>query len=251
MTRYPPLLALLALLPACAMAGPCEDLPQPSAARPIQAEGTLFCFVQTRPLDEPQGAGSSMPHAISIFASRKGHPAEFFHELPYSSTASRIDDAFLAPGSGPGRLVVLHSSDVPSTFEIAGRLHDVTVVDLQPAGPRVNEPARTFFDIGGDITDAKGDVVFRYPYKTRSEVIAALGSPLFAASEATPVKATVSSKASLYPEPDPRIATRSYLIEGDHVATQSASGGWCQIRYKGKSKEITRWMECAKLRAID
>ncbi len=251
MIRNPLVLALLALLPACAMAGPCEELPQPAAAKPLQAADTVFCFVQTQPLDGPQGAESSVPPAISIFASRKGHPAEFFHELPYSSTASRIDDAFLSPANAPQHLVVLHSSDVPSTFEISGRLHDVTVVDLQPAGLRVNERARTFFDMGGDITDGKGDVAFQYPYKTRNEVTAALRSPLFSASEATPVKATVSSKAFLYPEPDARIATRSYLIKGDHVTTQSASGGWCQIRYKGKSREITRWMECAKLSAME
>ncbi|GAB3052487.1 hypothetical protein [Stenotrophomonas tumulicola] len=248
------LLAVALVLPlsACANASalPCDALPQEAASKPVEANGTVFCFVHARPQDEAPGSAPSGPAAISVYASRQGAPATFVYELPYSGTDSVVDDAFLANGRSAGeQVVIIHSSDAPSTFEITGKLHDVTVLDVSGKHPVVSEKARKFFDIGGDVADASGNITFHYPYKTRQPVIAALDSPIFNASASNPVAAQVKDKAFLYPEPDSRVASKAYVIKGDTVSVQDASGGWCQVSYQGKSKAIVRWMQCELLQA--
>ncbi len=220
------------------------------ASKPVQSKKFFFCFFFTQAEDGTTTATSTDPAAISVyFSSGKAIP-EFLYELPYSGTESIIEDAFLVPSRESERLAVIHSSDAPSTFEIAGRLYDVTVFDLSGQRPELDSSANKFFDGGGDLSDSNGSVIYYYPYKTREKVISALHSPIYGATPERPASATVTKKSFLYIEPNSREISRTYLIKGDTVSVEDATAGWCNVRYKGNSKPIVKWMQCDFLKPI-
>lgn len=237
--------AALLFFPLCVHAStkPCDALKLKAASEPVEVGATVFCFVHARPQDEEAGSPPG-PTAIAVYTSSHSAPAKLLYELPYSGTESTIEETFVVSGQGSSKqLIVIHSSDAPSTFDIAGRLYDVTVLNVSPR-PSVDEKAGKFFGLGADLVDQNGSIFFQYPYKDREHVTTAINSPLYRVSDANSVPAEVKSKALLYPEPNSRQATKSYLIKGDLVFIVDATGGWCNVRYKGKSKTIVKWLQC-------
>jgi hypothetical protein len=220
------------------------------ASKPVQSKKFAFCFFFTPADDGTTTPTSSDPPAISIYFSFDKAPPTLLYELPYSGTESIIEDAFLVPSRESERLAIIHSSDKPSTFEIAGRLYDVTVFDLSKSRPEMDLIAKKFFDGGGDLSDPNGSVTYYYPYKTREEVVSALQSPIYGAKSESPLSATVTDKAFLYSEPNSREMSRTYLIKGDVVSVEAATAGWCNVSYQGKSKSIIKWMQCSLLDPI-
>lgn len=118
----------------------CKKLALKEASNPIYAGDFTFCFLFT----PPEEGVPTDPEAISVYYSPEETAPIFLYELPYSGTESRIDDAFLIPENGGERLAVIHSSDTPSTFEIASRLYDVTIIDIDKSRPSLNEKAKRF-----------------------------------------------------------------------------------------------------------
>ncbi|MCD7099391.1 hypothetical protein [Stenotrophomonas sp. MMGLT7] len=221
------------------------------ARKPIQSKKFSFCFFFTSANEGTTTATSTDPEAISVyFSSGKAQP-EFLYELPYSGTESIIEDAFLVTGRESERIAVIHSSDAPSTFEIAGRLYDVTVFDTSGKRPELDFSANKFFDGGGDLSGPNGNITYRYPYKTREKVISALHSPIYSAASEAPVSAIVTNKAFLYLEPSSREISKTYLIQGDVLSVEDATAGWCNVRYRGKSKSIIKWMHCEFLEPVE
>ncbi|QSQ51502.1 hypothetical protein [Xanthomonas translucens] len=221
----------------------CGNSALKEASKPLYSRDFTFCFLFTTP---EEGVPTD-PAAISVYYSSGKTKPVFLYELPYSGTESRIEDAFLVPTDGGERLAIIHSSDTPSTFEIVSQLYDVTVIDIGRNPPSLNETAKHFFDFGGDFADANGKVIYKYPYKTRDTVIAALKSKIFGIGPNGKLAATVKDKALLYPEPNSREKTKSYLIQGDKVSVEDATSGWCKIRFQAKAKQIVKWMDCSSL----
>ena len=242
------LLTLTALGRASAQA--CEDIGLKSAFPSIKVEGVTACFLYTKTNKLEKNQLSIDPDGLILYSISESQKPKLIYEFPYAGTKGEIQDAFITSvdGGPDRRLFVIHRIETPSSWESTSDIYDVIAIKFENNILTLDKQISRFFDMGGDLIDSPGNVIYRYPYKNKASIKTALNSSLFnAANSASRLEGVIRENTFLY-EGDhaPAIQDRSkiYLTKGDLVVLKDSVAGWCKVSHEGKVKTVEMWTQC-------
>jgi hypothetical protein len=228
----------------------CEDIGLRPAYPPIKMGGVTACFlyVKTNKLEKNQL--SIDPDGLILYSISESQKPKLIYEFPYAGTKGEIQDAFIASvdGGPDRRLFVIHRIETPSSWESTSDIYDVIAIKFEKNILTLDKQISRFFDMGGDLIDSSGNVIYRYPYKNKASIKTALNSSLFnAANSASRLEGVIRENTFLY-EGDhaPAIQDRSkiYLTKGDLVVLKDSVAGWCKVSHAAKVKTVEMWAQC-------
>lgn len=233
-----------------ASAHACDGLGLDSAYRSISMEGVTACFLYTKTNKLEKNQLSIDPDGLTLYSISEFQKPKLIYEFPYAGTKGEIQDAFIASvdGGPDRRLFVIHRIETPSSWESTSEIHDVIAIKLEHNILTLDKHVSRFFDMGGDLIDSSGNVIYRHPYKNKASIKTALNSSLFnAANSASRLEGVIRENTFLY-EGDhaPAIQDRSkiYLTKGDLVVLKDSVAGWCKVSHAGKVKTVEMWAQC-------
>jgi hypothetical protein len=65
------------------------------------------------------------------------------------------------------------------------------------------------------------------------------------AGDWTSLRRVTARKTFLFPKPDPKAKTRTYVVMGDLVGVLSQSGDWLRVEYVNGQKRVGGWIRAA------
>lgn len=230
----------------------CRGIGLREAYSSFDVDKVNACIVYTKSDVQTEGQLSRDPDGISLYSVVSSDTPKLVYEFPYDGTEGKIIDAFFLPvGRGEEMLFVIHHIVAPDSWSRVRDIYDVSVFRVGADSLFLDKKLTRFFHLGGDEIDRQGRVPYIYPYKDKSSVEKAAGSPLFRAIIADKeIPGTVLEKNVLYDggsEPLLQYSPKMYLIKGDKILVQDSWAGWCKISYQAKVKIVDKWMECKSI----
>lgn len=234
--------------------GACNDIRSQQSYPPLSTENGVVCFIQ-KAIPDPDNEAPIGEDAIFLYYVANGNaPVEAQGRgLLYDDTPGEIIDAFsLHTGrERRERIFVVHAVEVRQSLvepNSSGKFYSVSVFDVLERTLRFDERASDWFGANyGWLSDGR-QVIYRFPYQSKKDVLQAIDSPFFRLidrDEVIPVRIKV--KSYLHEGPMIRYRTEKYLIEGDRATVDKASGGWCRVTYSGGPKSQDMWLMCSAL----
>ncbi|MFT4255759.1 MAG: hypothetical protein QM599_02150 [Pseudoxanthomonas sp.] len=216
------------------------------AYKPVFHQEMAICFVLEDV--QPQSAGqlSRDPPVIALYSASSRLGIRRAGELPYPGGTGRVDDVFFLDidNDDNEEMIVIHSADPPSTWEVVDRLYDVRVFSILSSEVRENDNLSRIFGLGGDQTDSTGKIIYRFPYKNRAAIEKAANSMLGRLTLKGSIPGKMKEKAFFYRDASVLQRSNSYVVPGDSVVITDTTAGWCKATFEGKSKRTTAWLKC-------
>ncbi|MDN7997250.1 hypothetical protein QZN00_08875 [Burkholderia multivorans] len=233
---------------------PCAGFHGKQSYPPLSVGGGAICFIREPISDKNTGMSIGLDGIALYYIDNAGvsTKAEGLGLL-YDDTPGEIVDAFLLEAGRDGRekIFVIHAFEVRSSLaesDSSGKFYSVIVFDLSNNILRQNERFTDWFGAGyGWLSDGK-NVIYRFPYQSRRDVLQAVRSPFASLMEgAGKVSAEVKYKSYLSDWPSVRGKTKRYLTKGERVEVVQVSAGWCRVDYSGSQKSNNMWLMCSAL----
>lgn len=224
----------------------CESIGGDVAYDPVSYKGVTGCFILEYDNDENAGGLSRNPPVIVLYSISSNLGVSRVGELPYPGSTGRVDDAFFldVDNDNVAEMLVIHSADAPSTWEVAGRVYDVRVFSVDHGEIFESKSLSRVFGLGGDQVNMAGEIVYRFPYKNRASVEAAVNSMIASLMTNEGVPGIMKEKSFFYRDASVQQRERAYVVAGDSVVVDDTTAGWCKATYEGKSRRTTAWLRC-------
>lgn len=232
----------------------CSKLGLKEAFSETTFKDSVVCYLFVKTTDnESDTSGLSVdPDGISIYSLVKGKEAERLVDLPYAGTNGKIVDAFTssADEGGEPKLYIIHSFELPSSWEALSDIYNVTVLSAKGDNLVVDKKASRYFGMGADLTNANGHI-FQYPYKSKEGLQSALNSLLYKKIMlSATIKGRLIKKTPLYLgefEPIFHEQTSLYKEKDSAVLIDDSTKGWCRTKNLKSQTTINVWLECSAL----
>lgn len=231
----------------------CDGVGLREAYKFVDAHGVKACLVYTQEGAQTEGVSSRGPDRISLYSAMSPDDLKFVYAFPYGGTEGKILDAFFLPVGGRDEelLFVMYRIESPKLWKSVSDIYGVSVFRREGDALLLDEKLTLFFDFRADTVDKQGRSTYVYPYKVKSSVEKAVGSPLFHAVIAkNKIAGSILEKTFLYDggsEPLLQSLPKAYLIKGDSVLVEDAKSGWCRVSYQTKVEMITKWVQCKSI----
>lgn len=173
--------------------------------------------------------------------------------LPYPGSTGRIQDViFLDLNSdGAEEMVVIHSADAPSTWEVIDRVYDPRVFLISEDGVAESQSLSRALGLGGDQINSHDGGLYVYPYKDQASIQAAVDGVVGGLMTHGSIQGTVNSTSFFYTYASVHERSGAYVIEGDPVTIEDTTAGWCKAKYQGETKQTTGWLWCDSIDLMD
>lgn len=179
-----------------------------------------------------------------------------FERLQYLASPGRVAGVLLTDASAKntGLLFIIHATEVSNSatgVNYSSDYYSVRVYRVSNGVFEVEKNLTSFFGAGGDIFEERADnIVYRYPYKTTSDIESAISKADYIDLVSGEVlKKEISQKVYLHDEPLESLSTKRYLIKGDHVELIRQTAGWCYVGYDNpKHGMINGWINCQAIK---
>ncbi|WP_134678341.1 hypothetical protein [Ectopseudomonas khazarica] len=179
-----------------------------------------------------------------------------FERLQYLASPGRIAGVLLAdtPAKNAGLLFIIHATGVSNSatgVNYSSDYYSVRVYRVRNGVFEIEKNLTSFFGAGGDIFEGDTDnVVYRYPYKTISDIESTISKRDFIdLVSGKTLKKEISQKVYLHDEPLESLSTKRYLIKDDHIELSRQTAGWCYVGYENpKRGMISGWVNCQSIK---
>jgi hypothetical protein len=231
----------------------CSSIGLSEAYKFIDAYGVKACLVYTQEGAQTLGVSSRGPDRISLYSAMSPDDLKFVYAFPYGGTEGKIIDAFFLPVGGRDEelLFVMYRIGAPKLWNSVSDIYGVSVFRREGDALLLDEKSTLFFDLRADTVDKQGRSTYVYPYKVKSSVEKAVGSPLFhSVISKNKIAGSILEKTFLYDGASESLLQNShntYLVKGDNVLVEDATAGWCKVSYQAKIKMITKWAQCKSI----
>lgn len=223
------------------------------AYEPVIESKISACFFYEKPQKVNESGLSREPPAIVLYAATPRSSMTKIGALPYPGSTGRIQDViFLDLNSdGAEEMVVIHSADAPSTWEVIDRVYDPRVFLISEDGVAESQSLSRALGLGGDQINSHDGGLYVYPYKDQASIQAAVDGVVGGLMTHGSIQGTVNSTSFFYTYASVHERSGAYVIEGDPVTIEDTTAGWCKAKYQGETKQTTGWLWCDSIDLMD
>jgi len=237
---------LLLLFTGVDLAYSCNEIEEKQNRAPFQISNGIVCFMEQT---IQTTSGDTLKGIAVYFLGRMQKPARV-KDAVYDSKLAKIENVFTINIRRDGDyVVVIQSLESASEQDSTNKLYSVYLLGLQGRNLVYNERLSNWFGSGLALQYEEDSIIYEYPYQYKGAIEEAFLSPYASLMhDDKPVSMIVNQKSYLYKDKNIKDKTNKYLLEGDNVAVDKYTAGWCRVNYQSKKKTLQMWMICSALR---